>query len=305
MINPSKLGLQSLIVFYYVATEESITSAADKLCLTQPTITYHIKSLEETVNLKLLNVRRQKVYLTPAGAGLLPYAREIYQQMASAEKFLEDLRGANFRVGIAATYGPIVAFAAIEFEELHPHVKLIVKNTSSFDIADDVLNSQVDLGIVVGMDYYHPKLMAIPISAREKLVLVASPASPISEKPRVELADLCGYPLIAGPENSATRRIILNKFKAEKLTDPAIIVEANSLEWGMSLVENGKGVGLYHLKVVEKEIAQGRLKALPLVNDIWMRAEALLRTDSHEHPSVKDFISLVKKAFKNYAKAPV
>ena len=51
-MTPSKLGLQSLIVFYYVATEESITSAADKLCLTQPTITYHIKSLEETVNLQ-------------------------------------------------------------------------------------------------------------------------------------------------------------------------------------------------------------------------------------------------------------
>ena len=301
-MTPSKLGLQSLIVFYYVATEESITSAADKLCLTQPTITYHIKSLEETVNLRLLDVRRQKVYLTPAGVGLLPYAREIHQQMASAEKFLEDLRGANFRVGIAATIGPIVAFAAVEFEELHPHVKLIVKNTSSFDIADDVLSSQVDLGIVVGMDFHTPKLKAIPISAREKLVLVASPSSPICEKPRIELADLCGYPLIAGPEKSATRQIILEMFKAEGLTDsPAIIVEANSLEWGMSLVENGKGVGLYHLKVVEKEIAEGRLKALPLVNDIWVRTEALLRTDSHEHPSVKDFISLVKKAFKNHS----
>ena len=224
MVTPSKLGLQSLIVFYYVATEESITSAADKLYLTQPTITYHIKSLEETINLKLLNIKRQKVYLTPAGTGLLPYAREIHQQMVNAEKFLEDFRGANFRVGIAATFGPVVAFAAIEFEELHPNVKLIVKNTSSFDIADDVLSSQVDLGIVVGMDYHNPKLKAIPISTREQLVLVASPASPICEKPRIELSDLCGYPLVAGPENSATRRIILEKFKAEGLTDSAIIV---------------------------------------------------------------------------------
>jgi DNA-binding transcriptional LysR family regulator len=302
VITPSKLGLQSLIVFYYVATEESITSAADKLCLTQPTITYHIKSLEETVNLKLLNIRRQKVYLTPAGVGLLSYAREIHQQMVSAEKFLEDLRGANFSIGIAATFGPIVALAAAEFEELHPHVKLIVKNAASFDIADDVLSSQVDLGIVVGMDYNAPRLKAIPISAREKLVLVASPSNPICEKQRIELADLCGYSLIAGPEKSATRQVILERFKAEGLTDyPDIIAEVNNLEWGMSLVESGKGVGLYHMKVVEKEIAEGRLKVLPLVNDIWVGAEALLRTDSHEHPAAGSFISLVKKAFKNRA----
>lgn len=301
-MTPSKLGLQSLIVFYYVATEESITSAADKLCLTQPTITYHIKSLEETVNLKLLDVRRQKVYLTPAGVGLLPYAREIHQQMAGAEKFLEDLRDANFRVGIAATFGNIVAYAAAEFEELHPHVKLIVKNTASHEVAEDVLSSQVDLGIVVGVDYNSSKLKTISVSAREKLVLVASPSSPICKKTRIDWADLSGYPLVAGPEKSATRQIILEKFKAEGLTDfPAIIVEANSVEWGMSLVENGKGVGLYHLKVVEKEIAEGRLKALPLVNDIWVRAEALLRADSHEHPSARSFISLVKKSFKSHA----
>ena len=96
-------------------------------------------------------------------------------------------------------------------------------------------------------------------------------------------------------------QIILEKFKAEGLTDyPAIIVEVNSLEWGMSLVENGKGVGLYLMKVVEKEIAEGRLKALPLVNDIWVEAEALLRADSPEHPAAQSFISLVKEAFKDH-----
>lgn len=296
-----QLDLHSLIVFYYVASEESITSAADKLCLTQPTVTYHIRSLENSVGVKLLDVRRQKVYLTDAGVGLFPYVKEIYRQMVDAQKFLEDLREASLRVGITATFSPIVASAAAAFEELYPHVKLIVRTASSLEIADAVLNSQVDLGIVVSMDYKNPKLKTIPISERERLILVVSPSSPIAKESRVEMADLCGYPLIAGPETSATRQVILNKFEAEGLKVPPLIaVEVNSLEWGMSLVESGKGMGLYYLKVVEREIAEGRLKALPLDNDIWVGADALIRTDAPEHPAVGRFISLVKEAFKNH-----
>ena len=76
---PSKLDLHSLIVYYYVASEGSITAAADKLCLTQPTVTYHIRCLERNVGLKLLDIKRQKVSLTQAGDGLFQYVKEIQQ----------------------------------------------------------------------------------------------------------------------------------------------------------------------------------------------------------------------------------
>ncbi|HEY78225.1 MAG TPA: LysR family transcriptional regulator [Dehalococcoidia bacterium] len=296
---PPKVDLHSLIVFYFVASEGSITAAADKLCLTQPTVTYHIRSLEKSVGLKLLDVRRQKVTLTNAGAGLFRYVKEIYQQVTSAEKYLEDLREASFRVGIAATFSSSIASAAAEFDELYPHVKLIVRSASSLEIVEDVLSSQVDLGIVVRMDYENSKLRTITIAAGEKLVLVASPSSPIATKERIELADLSGYPLVAGPETSATRQIILNKFQAEGLeVPPSVIVEVNSLEWGLSLVESGKGVGLYHIKAVGKEIAEGRLKALPLANDITVGVDALLRSDAPVHPLAERFIHLVIEEFK-------
>jgi len=76
---PSRLDLHSLIVFYFVANEESITAAAEKLCLTQPTVTYHIRSLERNVGLKLLDIRRQKVSLTQAGTG----STSTYQRSTS------------------------------------------------------------------------------------------------------------------------------------------------------------------------------------------------------------------------------
>ena len=294
---PSKLDLHSLIVFYYVASEESVTAAADKLCLTQPTVTYHIRSLEKNVGLKLLDIKRQKIFLTQAGAGLFKYVREIYQQMTSAERYLENIKEASLRVGISTTFSTCVASAASAFEKLYPHVRLIIRSSSSFEVVEDVLNSQVDLGIVVSMDYGNPKLKCIPLSSKERLVLVASPSSSIAQRERLEYVNLCGYPLILGPETSATRQIILKKLRVGGCAMPSpIIVEVNSSEWGINLVENGEGVGLQHIASVERSITEGRLKVLPLSGDIFVGVDAVLRADAPEHPMAERFIYLVREA---------
>ncbi len=297
---PSRLDLHSLIVFYYVASEESITAAAEKLCLTQPTVTYHIRSLERNVGLKLLDIRRQKVYLTQAGAGLYKYVCEIYQQMTSAERYLENLKEASLRVGISTTFSACLASAVSAFEKLNPRVKLIIRSASSFEIAQSVLDSELDLGIVVNTDYGNPKLKTVELSSQEQLVLVASPSSPIAQRPKLAFVNLCGYPLILGPETSATRRIILNRIRTGGCHMPSpIIVEVNSSEWGINLVEHGDGVGLHHIRSVEKSIAEGRLKVLPLNGDIYVGVEAVLRADGPEHPMAQKFISLVKEALEN------
>ncbi len=300
-MSPLKLDIHSLIVFYFVATEESLTSAAEKLCLSQPTVTYHIRNLETNVGMKLLEVKRQKIILTRAGMGLMKYATEVYRQMTNAEKFLEDLKENNLRVGICSTFSSTVVPAASAFQDLYPDVKLIVKNATSFEIAEDVSNWNLDLGIVVSMDYQNSKLKPIMLSKREKLLLVASPSNPIFQRTRLDLIDICGYPLIAGPETSATRRIIIKKIKGSGCSMPVpIIVEANSPEWGKSLVVNGKGMGLYHQKSIENEIASGKLKVLPLPGDLYVGADVLVRTDASEHPMTEQFVSLVRKEFNNH-----
>ena len=302
---PSKLELHSLVVFYHVACERSITAAADRLCLTQPTVTYHIRSLEKNIGIKLLDIRRQKVYLTYAGKGLFKYVKEIYQQMTGAEKFLEDLKEASLRVGISTTFSTCTAAAASAFERLFPRVKLIIRSSSSFEVVDDVLNSRIDLGIVVGMNYNNPRLKTITLSGLQKMLLVASPSSPIAQRNRLSLASLCGYPLILGPETSATRRIILQKIKNGGCNMPTpIVVEVNSLDWGINLVENGGGMGLYHEKSVERAISDGRLKALPLPRNISVVANAVLRADAPEHPIAGKFIALARDCFKVSGKKP-
>jgi DNA-binding transcriptional LysR family regulator len=293
-----RLDAYNLVIFYFVASEKSITSAADKLFLSQPTVTYHIKSLEKSVGAKLLDIKKKKLSLTNAGEGLFKYAEQIYQQLINAERFVEDLKEARLRVGIALTFSSSFSSAAAKFRELYPQVKLIVENAPSVKVIQDVLDSQLDLGIVVSRNYDNPELRCIAISKGERMALVASPSSPISKKEQIELADLCDYPLILGPETSATRQIILEKLEAEGLKASSLIaVEVDSIEWGRSLVEDGKGISFYHIHNVEKEVSEGRLKILHLVKDIQVGVDVLVRRDVILPPLANRFISLARETF--------
>jgi DNA-binding transcriptional LysR family regulator len=299
-MTPSKLDLHCLIVFYYVAAEGSITAAAEKLCLTQPTVTYHIRSLEKNVGIKLLDIKKQKVFLTQAGAGLYDYVSEIYRQMTGAEKYLENIKESSLRIGISTTFSACLSPAASGFEKVFPQAKLVIRSASSFEIAEAVTNSQLDLGIVVSMDYNNPKLKYIILSSQQQLVLVASPTSAIAQRPRLSFVNLCGHPLVLGPDTSATRRIILQRLRAGGCHVPSpIIVEVNSSEWGINLVENGDGVGLHHIRSVEKHISEGRLKVLPMSGDIFVGVEAILRTDAPRNPMADKFIALAKQALES------
>jgi hypothetical protein len=79
-----------------------------------------------------------------------------------------------------------------------------------------------------------------------------------------------------------------------------ILVEVNSPEWGKNLVEDGKGMALYHIKSVAKDISSGRLKVIPLPGDFFVGADVLVRTDAPEHTMTEKFITLVKQAFDNH-----
>ena len=116
------------------------------------------------------------------------------------------------------------------------------------------------------------------------MALVASPSSPISQKEQIELADLCDYPLILGPETSATRQIILEKLKAEGFdTSSLIAVEV--------------GISFYYMKNVVKEVSEGRLKILHLVDDIQVGVEVLVRRDVSLSPITNKFIALARETF--------
>lgn len=290
------LNPNDLVIFYAVAREKSLSSAAEKLFLTQPAITYHIQALEQYTGVKLIDFKKRQIVLTHYGKELLKYAGEIYQQLIDAERFIKFIRESHIRVGIASVYDVFMRpLLNSMFEAKNPEIKLTVKSGDAFEMVHNVMESALDLAIVPQFDYGSEKLNHIQVSNPEKIVVFASSHQIIQKEP-LDWQDLTNYHLVLGTEASVIRKIIFNKFKEKGLPEPSLAAEVGSAIWCKSLVENGKGLSFTLEKDIQKEVIEGRLKIVPMKEYAYITAEAVTRADML-NPIIEEFIEMIKEAF--------
>jgi DNA-binding transcriptional LysR family regulator len=295
-INPN-----DLIVFHFVVSESSIKLAGEKLCLAQPTVSYHINTLEKSIGTKLFESKRGKIRLTQVGKDLAQYARQVYNDMAGVEQFIEFIRQPVLRAGIAFSFAVALRSVVPQFEQPNcKEVRLVMRTGASFDIVQDVLNSKLDVGIVVSMDYGNAELKSIPLSNRERMVIVASPFDPIFKKDKIELADLSGRKFIVPASTSASRQIFFKRLEAAGLkVQPSQFETVNNTEWSRYLVEIGEALDFLHIRNAEERLHKGQLAIVPVPTDFWIGAEAIVRKDTFITKAIDIFISTVRRTLKS------
>ena len=293
-----RVNPHQLIIFYILATEGSFTAAAEKLFLTEPAISQQIRALQVSTGVKLVYLKKKRVFLTEAGLTLLRYAEAIYNQARSAQAFLDEIKRNSPRVGVAISFSSIVTSAAIQFESFFPDTSLSMKSGPSHEIVDQLLDLQHDMAVVASINYKAKGLTAIRLSDRERFLLVTGWSTPICESDSLTLADLHNHQFIIPRAGSATREILLNRFRAERLEirNP-IVVEMDYLQYGKMLAETGKGIALMPETEARNQVEQGKLRVLHLTDDISVAVDALIIKDSPKSEMVEKFIELVKEAF--------
>ena len=289
------LDPNNLVIFYLVAKEKSVSAAADKVYLTQPAVTYRLKTLEEQTGVKLLEFKKRQVSLTPYGQELYRYAEEIYRQLVNAEGLLKSIKESYLRIGVASMFKPIVSPVIKKMFKDYPEVKLTVKSGDATEMVQGVLDSRLDLAIVP--QFNNGKgLTHTQVSAPQKVVCFASYNQMIVKEP-LSWEDLANYPLISGPEDSIIRKLITDKLKERGLENRRFVADVDSTEWCKELVENGKGLSFTIIQDIAEQIAQKRLKIVIMEEPVYLTGEAVIRSDAFMNPAIKEFIVLVKQAF--------
>lgn len=291
------LDVHQLIVFYTVATEQSISIAADKLCLTQPTVSYHLKSLEKYFGTKLFNVKKQRVYLTQKGHELYPYTKEIWEQLNNIDRYYNSLDRKRIRIGVTPLLHNQVTAALSKLCKLHPDINIEILIANSTQVIQEVSDMETDVGIVVGTDYEKSKVIPTRISDNERLVFVASPHIPLAKKKRVKLADLERYPIICGQPGSLLHTLVIEKFKLAGIpTPPHIMVSALSTDVLKVFVKEGNALGLWHIKNVEAEVLAGELMILPLSEEILIPIDFIINQNTEfSQPINQELMAYIKK----------
>jgi DNA-binding transcriptional LysR family regulator len=255
--------LRQLRTFKTVADVMSFSLAAHRLKLSQPSVSYQVKELEEALGLPLLDRLGKRVRLTEAGTLLYGYARRMLDTLDEATVAIEEMRGikrGTLRVGASTTVGIYLLPAALgAFKKLHPGLVISLEIGTRARVTEQVLNNELDLA-VVGPASKDPELAIIPFLSDE-LVVVAPAGHALAGKRGLTLKDLAREPFIMRESTSGSR------WSLEKEARKAGAKLVAAMELGSNgaikhAVESGLGLAVISRYAIALELASRRLVEL-------------------------------------------
>lgn len=268
-----------LRTFLIVADQKSFSKAARILYLSQPTITSHIKALENHLNASLFIRTRQFVELTQAGNILYPYAKNILNTIVKVQNEIEELMGeihGKLKIASSLTIGEsILPSLLYKFKTQYPRVKLETEIINSKNIVEMVKNEELEIGLIEA-ELNEPTIEMEPFMSDE-LVLVARKGFFTMEQKHIGLEDLKSTPIILREKGSGTRTVINQCLEKSGLNpeELSVVLELGSTESVKAAVEAGLGFSILSKHSIRKELSLEifetyRIENVELNRDFYM-----------------------------------
>ncbi|MGH7388652.1 MAG: selenium metabolism-associated LysR family transcriptional regulator [Candidatus Rokuibacteriota bacterium] len=265
------MDLRRLEVFVKVAELGSFSRAAEALFLTQPTVSEHVRGLEDDLGVQLLDRLGRGATPTPAGELLLGYARRMLALTREARQAIERFRGrmiGELVVGGSTIPGEYLLPALIgQFKAKYPEISISLRISSSRQVTGWVEDGSVEIG-VVGARPASRALVARELMA-DTMVIVVPPDHPWAGRANVTLADVRGEPIVLRERGSGSREAF-ERAIVEAGLDPAalrVAGEMGSTQAVKQAVRAGIGVAVISRHAVEDE-CRARLLVCVKVADL-------------------------------------
>jgi len=282
------MNIQQLKVFVAAVAHKNLTEVANQLGLKQPTVSFHIKKLEQDTGIELFMKYHRQFRLTDAGKALLPYAERIVTLFERAGQTLSDYkshRKGHIRIGSSytpATYllPPLLA----GFSQSYPDISLQLTVKKADIIVDLVKNFDLDLGIVSHTPMEDEQIELRPLLA-DRLTLIFHPLHPLAAMEEVTMDDLRGLSFLVHEPGSTSRRLA-DAWAAENGMKLAVNMELGAIEPIKEAVSCGIGIGILPERSVLKEVKRGELAMKALPNYVNQRFICLAVRKETELPSI-------------------
>jgi len=273
------MDLKRIEIFCKIVDLKSFTRAAEEVRLAQPTVSEHIRLLEEDLGEKLLERSGRSVQLTPAGQVFHQYARRLLLLRDEAQQalaaFRGDLRG-KLLIGASTIPGAYLLPEHLQrFKAKHPAIDLSLKIASTQQTLSDLLDGKLELALS-GAKSRHTQLEFTPL-AKDQLILVVNSRHPWVLRPRIAPQQLREQPFILREEGSGTRSTMTEALQVLgiRLTELPVVAEMGNNEAVREAVKAGIGAAVVSRRAVAEELAAGTLetiavKGLKMTRDIYL-----------------------------------
>ena len=251
------MELKQLQSFCAVVKYRSFTKAAEKLYLSQPTISTHVRQLEEEFQTSLIIRTTKSVEVTPRG-------QELYNLMRSWSDEDEKM----IRIGASTIPSAYILPEILPaFRAIRPSSQFHVFQSDSQGIVDGLLCGAFDVGLI-GADMHEETLELTPFY-EDRMVLIA----PVNEhfrafaaKGGMTLPEICREPMLLREKGSGSKKCVSTYFERMGVdeSDLTITARLNDQESIKNLVAGGLGISIISEKAAEDVVKAGRLMTFPL-----------------------------------------
>ena len=260
------VDLELYKIFYVVADTGNITKASEKLNISQPAVTKHIKNLEYQIGEPLFIRTKKGVVLNEYGKKIFLNVKNALTLLDEAEKTIgkyKDSDKGNINVGISTSLARKYLLKYIEkFHKLYPNIRVTIYTDTTKDSIDKLKNGLIDIiiskfpsNIDMDLDYY--KL------GTTKYIFIANNSYSELFNKKIDIKKLVNYPILLQktPSNSSVSAEKLFKENNIKIEPSMKIGSSNLL---VDFVSIGYGIGYVTKLYVENELKQKKLIEISL-----------------------------------------
>jgi len=291
--------LKQLAYFVALAETHHYRKAAERVGVSQPSLSQQIAGLEEAVRLDLVERGQRGAVLTPGGREVLAQARKVLEEVAVLRDLARDARdgiSGTIRLGSTPTLGPyFLPYVMRRLHRAYPSLKVIARDAAAVVLQEELLQGQHDLILtqlpVRSADVEVERLF------REPLKLAVARDHPLALKGVAQDADLAGQDILAMSNNyllhdqtvGLCEELGANLRQEYEGTSLDALRQMTALDMGVSFLP-----ALYVRSEVSSET--GDVTVLPFRKDRFTRSVGLAWRRRSAHGNVIARISEVARA---------
>ena len=259
------MSFEHFQLFKNIVQSRSISRGAALNEISQSAASQHIQELERDLNVVLLDRSTRPFTLTPAGKLYYDFCRDLMRRREQFAAALDDIKGqVEGSVRVASIYSiglSEMSRLESEFASRHPSAQLQVEYLRPEKVYESVLTDRADLGLV-SYPEQTKEITVIPWR-QEEMVVAAWPKHPLASRAFVRPEDLDGLDFVAFDEELPIHREV-DRFLRDRNVEVNVTMHFDNLQMIKEAVEFGSGISIAPARVLQTEISQGRLVAIPI-----------------------------------------
>lgn len=243
-------------IFYYTALNKSISKTAETLLISQPAVSYQIKTLEEELGITLFIRTKKGVTLTDEGKILFAYISKGIEAFTNGEHALTNLKNldyGNIRIGASTTVSKHVLMPYLNtFHKNYPNIEINITNNLTEELLKSLRNGNLDM-LILNLPMEEAKDLNIKKVMDVQDIFVTNEEYYKKLKGKIKTKDLNKYPLIFQKKPSNTREYLDKYIKDNNinLTPKMEIVSYNLI---MDFLKIGFGIGYATKEFIKSEL---------------------------------------------------